>query len=398
MIDKSYVHFTSIALTKTSSGRFYCDPLWAKDLKLHLLYIRDFRMCCPVIHSNDVQGLEDITECGITKYFELRKDYGFGSVAKNLLPNLVGVIKACRGASIVQSGAAGWAFPLSFYLFLLRPFFSFQWVMLIESSVWMLAKGEKITFRKFISHHVHRIILSSCFRQADARIFTQSFYRMFFLNDDTARTLITPATWIDTNNLVSPDMVRKRSANREGKTLQMIFPARLVEDKGVFVLFDAIDHLNNLGANVDITIMGSGNLANDCKTFALKESRSVKVTFREPVEYGEDFFNVLCGYDVVLVTNLKEEQPRIIFDAFSQGLGVIASDTSGILDIVKDGENAVIFKRGDPIGLANAICHVIERPHLILQMGLNGLKYVDGKTHFQMHLDREIFFSRVLKI
>ncbi len=376
----------------------FCDPLWAKDLKLHLDYISDFRICCPVVYSDDVQGLEDITEYEIKHIFELRKDGGLGSVAKNLLPNFAGVIKACKEACIVHSGGAGWAFPLSFYLLFLRPFFSFQWVIVIESSFWMLNKEEKLTLRRFIDHYVHKVVLSCCVRQADARIFTQSFYRKYFLKEDTDRTLIAPATWIDEKNLVSPEIVKKRYLDRKGKTLQMIFPARLIADKGVFVLFDAIDSLKNLGVTVNITIMGSGELEKDCKTFALKELGNINVTYRDPVGYGSDFFDILLSHDVVLVPNLKEEQPRIVFDAFSQGLGVIGSDTSGISDITIDGENAIICKRGDSQSLAKAMFRVIENPDLILHMGLSGLNYAEGKTHLQMHLDRQRFFARVLDI
>ena len=398
MIDKSYVLFTRIQIVKTESGRIFCDPLWAKDLRLHLDYISDFRICCPVVDSNDVVGLEDISEYGIKHYFELRKDYGLVSVAKNLLPNLIGVIKACKGARIVHSDGAGWAFPLSFYLLLLKPFFPFQWVIVIESSPWMVNKNEKSNPREFISHYVHKVVLSRCLRQADARIFTQTFYRKFFLKDETVRTLIAPATWIDKNILVSPDIVKKRYLERKAKPLRFIFPARLVEDKGVFVLFSAIEYLKDMDVILEIAIMGTGELKADCMKFALNKFGNIKVTYCEPVEYGIEFFTALCSYDVVLVPNLKEEQPRIIFDAFSQGLGVVASDTSGILDITVDGENAVISKRGDALSLAKAICHVAEKPDLVLQMGLRGLDYADGKTHLQMHLDRQRFFSRVLDI
>ena len=87
-----------------------------------------------------------------------------------------------------------------------------------------------------------------------------------------------------------------------------------------------------------------------------------------------------------------------MFEAYSQGLGVIASDTSGILDVTLDGVNAVICKRGDPKSLAKAICSVVEKPELVLQMGLSGLSYASGKTHLQMHLDRQRFFVNVLDI
>ena len=270
--------------------------------------------------------------------------------------------------------------------------------MVIESSNWMLIKHEKLVLRKIISHYSHKIILTRCLRRADARIFTQSFYRKFFLKEETDRTLIMPATWIDKKNLISPDVVKKRFLDRKGETLRMIFPARLIEDKGVFVLFDAIDYLKSLDFAISITIMGSGKLENDCKAFALRKFGKIKVFYREPAEYDDKFFSILCEYDVILIPNLKEEQPRIVFDAFSQGLGVIASDTSGILDITINGKNAVIFKSADSIGLANAIREVVEKPELALQMGLNGLSYAEGKTHLQMHLDRQIFFARFLDI
>lgn len=177
----------------------------------------------------------------------------------------------------------------------------------------------------------------------------------------------------------------------------MIFPARLIEDKGVFVLLDAIKLLIKDNVQVNITIMGSGELKDTCKVFCLNMAGNVNLTYIEPVEYGQAFLDALGSYDVVLVPNLKEEQPRIVFDAFSQGLCVIASDTSGILDITDEG-NAVIYKRGDPDSLAKAICYVIENPNIMLQMGLNGLNYADGKTHHQMHLDREKFLASVLDI
>ena len=398
MIDKSYVLFTRIQIVKTDSGRIFCDPLWAKDLRLHLDYISNFRICCPIVNSNEVKGLEDISGYGIKNIFGLRKDYGFGSVAKNLLPNLAVVINACKRADIVHSSGAGWAFPLSFYLLLLRPFFSFQWVIIIESSFWLHHKNEKFTPRRFISHYIHKILLSHCIRTADARIFTQSFYRRLFLKDETNRTLIAPATWINKSNLLSSDIVKRRYFERQGKALRLIFPARLIEDKGVFVLFDAIEHLKTSNITANIVIMGSGELENDCRAFAMKDFGDIKVNFCEPVGYGNEFFMALGSFDVVLVPNLKEEQPRIIFDAFSQGLGVIASDTSGILDITVDGENAIICKRGDSNSLAEAICHVARNPDLILQMGLAGLNYADGKTHLQMHLNRQCFFAQVLDI
>ena len=97
----------------------------------------------------------------------------------------------------------------------------------------------------------------------------------------------------------------------------------------------------------------------------------------------------------MLVPNLKQEQPRIIFDAFSQGVPVIASDTSGILDVT-DQTNAITFKSGDSTSLSDVLLQVIQTPSLSQKLGFGALKAVQGKTHQQMHLDRQQMLEKLL--
>lgn len=397
MINDPYILFTRIPLTKDDSGHIYCNPLWGKDLKLHLNYIAEFGICCPVEKGNDTAGLMDITEFGIRYFFELKRDYGLKSVLQNLLPNFAIVIKACKTAKIVHSGGAGWAFPLSFYLLLLRPFFSFRWIIVIESSFWKIEQGEKITLRRAIEHYTHKLILTRCVKIADARIFTQSFYRKYFLGNKKERTLINPATWVDKEYIATPDLVRRRFQNRADNKIKIIFPTRLIKDKGVFVVFDAINKIkmSNVNKDIQITIMGSGELEKECRDFASNDYGNIKIELKKPAAYGKEFFEILAQHDFVLVPTLKQEQPRIIFDAFSQGVPVIGSDTSGIKDIT-NAENAFTFKTGDSSSLAEVICQIAEDPRVALKKGLAGLDYASGKTHLQMHLDREAFLNDLL--
>ena len=148
---------------------------------------------------------------------------------------------------------------------------------------------------------------------------------------------------------------------------------------------------------INITIMGAGPLANKCKEFANRNYGYVHVTFREPVEYGKVFFEVLAQYDVILVANLAEEQPRIIYDAFSQGCTVIASDTSGIVDITVNERNVLLFKRGDAKSLVNRLVEIMRNPNSVVKLGQEALTSVKKKTHIQMHLDREQFLKSILK-
>ena len=117
----------------------------------------------------------------------------------------------------------------------------------------------------------------------------------------------------------------------------------------------------------------------------------------DPVDFGKPFFDGLRQYDLVIVCNLKQEQPRIIFDAFSQGIGVVAADTSGILEITNP-SNAILFKVGDAVSLAEAVAALVKEPHLVVNLGLAALKHVRGKTHKNMHSERKEFLEEVLHL
>ena len=210
--------------------------------------------------------------------------------------------------------------------------------------------------------------------------------------------MINPASWVNQENLQSVENFNLLNKNKGNKTLEFILPTRLIEEKGVYLLLNAIRLLKNMDIVGNVTIIGDGPLKSQIIDFINKDYGGIKVIYLEPVEYGTQFFKLLQHYDIVLVPNLKEEQPRIIFDAFSQGVGVIASNTSGIIDIVAPGKNAFIFKVGDADALAGAMAKAINNPALVTKLGLAGLNYANGKTHAQMHQDRLGFLQSTLKL
>lgn len=395
MIDQRYTLFTRIPIKETCDGRMFCDPLWEKDLQLHLDYLKRFSICCPVEPTSDTRGLTEITETPFLKIFRLKPDHGLGSILKNLLPNFLSAWNACRSSDIVHSDGAGWAFPLSFYILPISRILSFKWVIVIESSFWMIEAGEKRTLRNIIEHHLHRVLLTQCVRRADARIFTQSFYRDFFLKGRRDRTLINPATWVDEDVITTHDELEARHLRRADAAIRIILPTRLEEEKGVLVALKAIEILAGTDKRIEFTLMGTGRLESRCRAFIDRYKGNVRVRLEEPVPYGRPFFHKISEYDFVLAPTLKQEQPRIVFDAFSQGVPIIGSDTSGIRDITGP-ENALLFARGDAESLAQCIMSAQCTRPASLEMGLAGLSYAKGKTHSQMHRVREDFLVDTL--
>lgn len=402
MLTGAYTLFTRIPVAIGEDGNVYTDGLWAKDLELHLDYIADFRICCPVYPKSAVtDATTRVSGLAADKVYALKIDRGLGSVARNIIPNFRVVSAAARQSDIVHSGGAGWAFPLSFYLLFLKPFRSFKWVMVIESSFWMKPKDRKPSVREWIEHYAHKILLGAGLRRADARIYTQDGYRKLFgINTDA--TLIAPAIWVDEHQILSNLDQKNRLAGLEKETIRYLFPARLIPDKGIDELLEAVERLDNMQTmserqpKIEIDIIGTGPLAERCKSFAEQQRKAVRVRFLEPVEYGTPFFELLKLYHAVILANRQQEQPRVVFDAFSQGVPVISSDTLGVKDIVSVGENALLFEVGNAGRLAEQLNIFAANPDLRQSLSHATLSAVRGLSHAEMHRTRERFLRETL--
>lgn len=409
MIQSKYILFNSIGLIKDSNGRYLCDPFWAKDLKLHLEYIADLHLCCPVIEADagaDIDalakkvsynfgGMTDITDYKLN-IVPLKYSDGWLGVIKSFIPNFLSVNRAITKGAIAHTDGAGWPFPLSFYVLPIRWFKKFKWVMVIESTFWMVKKEAPFNLLKSMTHAFHQWFLPRCLKAADARLFTHIEYKnMFFKGDDN--THVASYTNLDSQFLIDEaKLVEKHTKNTEGPA-RLLFAARLVEEKGVLVLLKAIERLSQLNVSVEIDILGSGDLAEECQAFSQKDLGSVKFSFVDPVAYGPEFFNFIAGYDALVIANLTEEQPRIVFDAFGQGLAIIASDTEGLKTVTKHEENALLFKTGNAESMAEAIQHAVDNPEKIASFGHKGLKFAQTKTHQQMHKNRADFLINTVE-
>jgi glycosyltransferase involved in cell wall biosynthesis len=256
--------------------------------------------------------------------------------------------------------------------------------MNIESSTWLLIPGETVTFRKWIEHHVHMAMTKLCLNASDFRTFTQPTYRDLMLckND---RTAICPASWIHEEDIIGSSTLEDRLTARKGP-LKVIFPARLVHDKGVDIVLDAVEILASRQIAVEVDIIGKGDMRDDCLDAAARlPAGPTKLRVLDPVPYGAPFFDLIGGYDIGLVTNRQAEQARIIFDIFSQGLALIATRTSGTQTIVAEGRDSVLIPINAPEALADAIASLTTDRDALATMRRAALEGVRGNTHEHMH-------------
>ena len=95
---------------------------------------------------------------------------------------------------------------------------------------------------------------------------------------------------------------------------------------------------------------------------------------------------------VVLPTSYGEGVPRILIEAASCGVPIIASNVPGCREIVVHQENGLLIPPKNWKALAEAIEYLAEKPAIRQRMGENGRKKVLAE------FDEEIVINKTLNV
>lgn len=130
--------------------------------------------------------------------------------------------------------------------------------------------------------------------------------------------------------------------SRKNNFLRLLYVGQIEKHKGILFLIKSLYKLKD--KNYKLDIVGSGSALYDAKTLAHGDER---IIFHGHVAH-ENIDRFYKQADAVLVPSLTyENTPTVIYEAFSHGVPVLASNVGGIPEIVKNGKNGWLFEAGD---------------------------------------------------
>ena len=137
-----------------------------------------------------------------------------------------------------------------------------------------------------------------------------------------------PAFYIDLDVFKSKNLEKK---------YDLVFSGRLVKNKGIFLLLQAVEKLKN----VKLAIIGSGSLEKKIKKF-IKEHK-LNIDFVGWVPTAKDLARVYNQSKIFVMPSFNEGGPRTPLEAMACKVPVITSRVGVMLDIVKDGQNGLFI-------------------------------------------------------
>lgn len=160
--------------------------------------------------------------------------------------------------------------------------------------------------------------------------------------------------------------------------LRVGFIGTLGSHKGCDLLIKAFKKLPEL----DVTLTIYGNLER-FKSFVSKLRRLAgkdsRITFAGTFPPGE-IGSILLGMDVLVVpSRWYENTPLVVYSAFAAETPVVATDLGGLSEVVRTGENGLLFGLEDEEDLARQLRRLYEEPGLLerLRNGIGHVKTVE---------------------
>ncbi len=160
--------------------------------------------------------------------------------------------------------------------------------------------------------------------------------------------------------------------------------ARLVAVKGHRYLLDAFKMVLHAHPAARLLIVGDGVLKGRLVAYARDIGISANVIFAG-LRY--DIPRVISACDIITLSSLNEGLGIAILEAMAMKKPVVASDSGGIPEIVKDGEAGYLVPPKDPAAMAERIGALIDDPAASRSMGENGLKKINASFSIEAKID-----------
>ncbi len=168
-----------------------------------------------------------------------------------------------------------------------------------------------------------------------------------------AQMMVETASWIQAHHVLDAAAFEQRCTHTlQQTTVRAAFAGRLESMKGPHIAIEALAQLRGRKAQgvEGLSLFGQGPEDAALRALAASLGLQAQVRFEGVRSYPEAFLQALRSFDLVLMTNLNDEQPRLVFDAISQGVIPLCPDTPTYRALGLP--ESVFFPRGDASALA----------------------------------------------
>ncbi|MEK5036978.1 glycosyltransferase family 4 protein [Sporosarcina sp. FSL K6-3457] len=149
--------------------------------------------------------------------------------------------------------------------------------------------------------------------------------------------------------------------------------SRLRPRKGHKYLFEALDLLKKDLDNVDVWIVGDGEMRNELEN-QVKALRLNNVSF---LGKRKDIVELLCQSDIFVLPTTSDTLPIAIIEAMFANQAIITTNQGGIREIIEDHHSGLIAESGNSQQLAEKLSLLLSDPALRKTLAKNAREFAE---------------------
>lgn len=241
-------------------------------------------------------------------------------------------------------------------------------------------------FANYLKTIIYRSVIPLIIRHLPTIVTGQEIYSHYYRDGVVMGKIVPTAIRREHIDL---ELVQTRMV-RDG-LLKLIIVCRLTLEKSVETLIQAVALLKERKIPVQLTIVGPIGFENYYEFLLDRISDlGVKdlVRFTGEVNNREALLQLYADSDIFVLPSITEGSPKVIPEAMTKGLPIVATRVGGIPELIEDGVNGILIEPRDPVGLANAIELLATNPIMRRTMGKAS---VDKAEAFCLEVQMERF-------
>ena len=174
-------------------------------------------------------------------------------------------------------------------------------------------------------------------------------------------------------------LFNKKNKTSFGKKIKVLFPARLIKEKGIIELIEACNNLWSSNYKFTLEIAGELDKYNrSCineKTFKnIIENKKIKFLGK-----SDNMLEVYKKIDFVVLPSWREGLSKSLLEAASMSLPIITTDVPGCQDIIRNNYSGILVPLRNVEKLELAIKFYLDNHLLALNYGKNARKDIMKK-------------------
>lgn len=180
---------------------------------------------------------------------------------------------------------------------------------------------------------------------------------------------------------IDTDVFFARPVNYHKKIFTIVCLARLEEEKGQKYLIEACAQLERKGIEFQCLLIGNGkmygNLTNRIQL--LRMSNRIKLMGSQPQNKVIELLataNIMILPSIITKEGRMEGIPVALMESLAMEIPVIATDISGVSELIIDGDTGLLIPQKDTNAIVRAIMEYYQNQELAKKFAFNGRKKV----------------------